>query len=87
MPWRRNLARTRDEVPIDDPFIDTPPWLAVRWRRIYGDETAAAIAGAHRVEAALDITPKADPAGWAEKLDGDVLATGSVRLRSHVPVP
>jgi 16S rRNA (cytosine967-C5)-methyltransferase len=83
----RNVARQRDEHESDDPFADTPTWLAVRWRKTYGDDTAAAIAAAHRAEVPLDVSVKSDPAGWAETLDGDVLATGSVRLRGHSPVP
>ena len=83
----RNVARQRDEHESDDPFVDTPTWLASRWRKTYGDEAAAAIAAANRAEVPLDITVKSDPAGWAERLDGDVLATGSVRLRGQTPVP
>ena len=84
----RNVARGRDEpVADDDPFADTPGWLAARWRRNYGDETAAAIAAINRVESLLDITPKADAETWAERLDGDLLPTGSIRLRGHTPVP
>ena len=83
----RNVARQRDEHGSPDPFADTPAWLATRWRRTYGDETAAAIAEANRAEVPLDITVKADPAGWAERLDGDLLATGSIRLRHGTPVP
>lgn len=83
----RNVARQRDEAESDDPFVDTPGWLATRWRRHYGDETAAAIATANRSEVALDVTVKSDPEGWARRLDGDVLATGSLRLRNQLPVP
>ncbi len=83
----RNVARQRGEHDSDDPFVDTPAWLALRWRKTYGEETARAIAAAHRAEVPLDITVKSDPAGWAERLGGDLLATGSIRLRSGVPVP
>ena len=83
----RNVARERDHHESADPFIDTPSWLAARWRRIYGDETAAAIALANRAEVPLDITVKTDPQGWAERLDGTLLDTGSIRLRTHMPVP
>src|SRR5436305_141979 len=34
----RNVARQRDEHESDDPFVDTPTWLASRWRKTYGDE-------------------------------------------------
>lgn len=83
----RNVARERDDHESPDPFIDTPSWLAARWRRIYGDEAAAAIALANRAEVPLDITVKTDPQGWAERLDGELLDTGSIRLRTQMPVP
>ncbi len=47
----RNLARNRETYlaaasPLDH---DTPPWLAARWRKTYGEEAAQAIAAAHRL--------------------------------------
>lgn len=84
----RNVARQRDEHESDDPFADTPTWLATRWRKTYGDAAAAAIAAAHRAEVPLDVTVKSDPASWAERLGGDMLATGSIRLPTgSTPVP
>ncbi len=84
----RGIAREREAIlaasdPLDD---DTPPWLAARWRATYGDATARAIAAAHRAEPTLDISVKSDPAGWAKRLGGLVLPTGSVRLDSHQAV-
>lgn len=61
---------------------NTPDWLWQRWVRHYGADTAEAIARAHLVEPALDLSVTSDPAGWAERLGGDVLSTGSVRLTS-----
>ena len=84
----RNLARHReDEADAQDPFIDVPAWLSTRWRKTWGEAAAAAIALAHRSEAPLDVTVKSDGAGWAERLDGDLLPSGSIRLRVHTPVP
>lgn len=83
----RNVARHKDEPDPEDPFVDAPAWLSARWRKIYGDETAAAIAAAHRSEVPLDLTVKADPGLWAERLDGDLVAADSVRLRVSTPVP
>ncbi len=87
----RNIARERDaEVQTavgDDPFADTPGWLAARWRKTYGETTAQAIAAAHRIESPLDLSIKSDAAAWAERLGGDLLPTGSVRLRDHRPIP
>ncbi|MCC6734990.1 MAG: methyltransferase domain-containing protein [Bauldia sp.] len=78
----RALAREREAVraaPVDA-FADTPPWLAIGWARAFGIGKAAAIAEAHRIEAPLDLTVRADPAGWAETLGGVALPTGTVRL-------
>jgi 16S rRNA (cytosine967-C5)-methyltransferase len=83
----RNVARRAEELRInDDVFVDTPPWLATRWRKTYGEETARAIAAAHQMEPTLDITVRDDEAGWAEKLGGKILPTGSIRIASHQPV-
>jgi 16S rRNA (cytosine967-C5)-methyltransferase len=84
----RGIARERETIlaasdPLDD---DTPAWLAARWRATYGEATARAIAAAHRAEPTLDISVKSEAAGWAERLGGLVLPTGSVRLDSHKPV-
>lgn len=84
----RNVARARDDLREPaDPFIDTPPWLAARWKKNWGAEAAERIALMHRCEPTLDLTVRSDAAGWAEKLGGVVLPTGSVRLLTHDPVP
>ena len=81
----RNLARSRDEVlAASDPLDhDVPGWLAQRWRKTYGEETARAIAAANRREPTLDISVKADAADWAGRLGGRLLPTGSIRLETH----
>ncbi len=81
----RTIARERDSIladsdPLDD---DTPAWLAARWRANYGEDLARAIAAANRCEPTLDLSVKSDPAGWARRLGGLVLPTGSVRLDTH----
>jgi 16S rRNA (cytosine967-C5)-methyltransferase len=78
----RRIAREREEIlagadPLD---VDTPEWLASRWRAHYGEEAACAIAAAHGRGGAVDLTVKEDPAGWAERLGGRPLGTGAVRL-------
>ena len=73
-------------VGVDPVALDTPDWLLRRWSESYGAETARAIAAAHAVEPALDLTLKNDPAGWAARLGGRVLPTGTVRLRAQGPV-
>jgi 16S rRNA (cytosine967-C5)-methyltransferase len=60
--------------------LNIPEWLWKRWITTYGEPLATRIAEASLTEAALDITVKGDAAGWAERLSGHLLPTGSVRL-------
>jgi 16S rRNA (cytosine967-C5)-methyltransferase len=73
-----------ESVPLD---TDTPGWLAARWTRTYGLETAQAIAAAHINEPAIDLTVRADAAQWAEQLGATLLPTGSLRLTVRTAVP
>ncbi|MGE3147848.1 MAG: RsmB/NOP family class I SAM-dependent RNA methyltransferase [Pseudorhodoplanes sp.] len=70
----------------DTLMLDMPGWLLARWTKFYGAQQARAIAAASRNEAALDLTVKNDPQGWAGKLSGEVMPTGTVRLIPHGPV-
>jgi len=81
----RRIAREGKEriAVLDAPVLDTPPWLMERWIKTYGEATAHAIAAANGCEPALDLTVKSDAEGWAAKLDGRVLPTGSVRTIVH----
>jgi 16S rRNA (cytosine967-C5)-methyltransferase len=63
-----------------EPFLNSPPWLSERWRRVYGDAEAAAIALSHIDEPPLDITVRSEPRAWAEKLGGRIFHDCSVRL-------
>nr|WP_245259164.1 RsmB/NOP family class I SAM-dependent RNA methyltransferase [Salinarimonas rosea] len=98
----RRVAREREAILADaeaDAMRDVPAWLAARWRAAWGEETAAAIARAHRSEAPLDLTPKPDAAAsaetsaeasaeaWAERLDARLLPTGTLRVGARAPVP
>jgi 16S rRNA (cytosine967-C5)-methyltransferase len=71
---------------LDAVSLDTPAWLLTRWIKSYGEPTARAIAAANGQEPALDLTVKNDADGWAERLDGRVLPTGTVRTIAHGPV-
>lgn len=71
---------------LDAVALDMPDWLLVRWRNAYGDATARAIAAANSHEPALDLTVKSDAEGWAARLNGRVLPTGTVRMIAHGPV-
>ncbi len=65
---------------LDATRINTPDWLWTRWLSFYGETRAYEIAAANLVEPPLDVTVKRDPELWAERLEGRVLPTGSVRL-------
>lgn len=65
---------------IDTLNLDIPDWLFARWRTAYGAETARAIAAACLEEAPHDLTVTANAEGWARRLGGMLLPTGSVRL-------
>lgn len=83
----RRVAREREAILGEaDPLRDAPGWLAARWRARYGEATAAAIALAHRVPAALDLTVTTDAEGWAERLGAHRLPTGSLRLAGRAPL-
>ena len=57
-----------------------PKWLRGPLRDAYGADVLGAIEAAHFAGAPVDLTVKVDAALWAEKLDGTLLPTGSVRL-------
>lgn len=59
--------------------LNTPEWLWESWRIAYDDETARAIATAHLNEPPLDISVRDDAAGWAERLEAQLLPTGGLR--------
>lgn len=77
----RRLDREGRELAAaqDAPLLNTPEWLWRSWTRAYGEDTARAVATAHLAEAPVDITVAADPQGWAEKLEAEILPTGSLR--------
>ncbi len=77
----RRLAREGVEAANhqDAGRLNTPDWLWLSWRQAYGTARARGIVDAHLNEAPLDITVKADPQGWAERLEAAVLPTGSLR--------
>lgn len=67
------LEKTKDTSPL-------PRWMEKAIRKDYGKEKAEQIAKFVSLEPMVDLTVKSDPQGWADKLGGFVLPTGSVRL-------
>jgi 16S rRNA (cytosine967-C5)-methyltransferase len=66
---------------LDTVQMDLPRWLFQRWVAAYGDATARLMGAASLTEAPLDVSVKSDAHGWAEKLAGVALPTGTVRVR------
>jgi 16S rRNA (cytosine967-C5)-methyltransferase len=84
----RRLAREKEAIRagFDAARLDTPDWLWHRWAKTYGETRAHKIAEMHLIEPSLDLTVKSDPDGWAARLGGIVLPTGSVRLVPSGPI-
>lgn len=76
----RKIAANGKPPELDAPRLNTPEWLWKRWVKSYGGETAHAIAAAHMEQPSLDVTVRADPETWAERLGGELLPTGQIRL-------
>jgi len=85
----RRLATEREAIleGADPLAVDTPAWLAQRWIASYGEAQARAIAAAHGREPSIDLTAKSDAPGWAERLGGVLLPTGSIRLTARTAIP
>ncbi len=62
------------------PSGNFPRWLTNSWEKAYGRVTVRKIALQLIKDPPLDLSVKSDPQGWADKLGGVVLPTGSVRL-------
>jgi len=71
---------------LDPAQCNTSAWLWDSWVEAYGEPTAREIAAQHISEPPIDLTCKDDPSGWAEKLEADLLPTGTLRLRQKAPV-
>lgn len=76
----RRVAREGADILSElPPGANLPDWLYTRWRAAYGD-AAPRIAEALSHEPALDITVKNNAQDWADRLNGAITPTGSVRL-------
>jgi 16S rRNA (cytosine967-C5)-methyltransferase len=71
----------REPPPASDPEHLAPDWLFARWRAVFGDEAAHAMAAVIAEEPATDVTPR-DPAdtGLAAELEAEPLPGGSLRV-------
>lgn len=62
------------------PAPELPGWLRGRLMSAWGKAATQAMERAHLAGAPLDLSVKADPELWAERLGADLLPTGSLRL-------
>jgi 16S rRNA (cytosine967-C5)-methyltransferase len=78
----RRLSREKADLVrfASETTVSLPKWFMTRLIKVYGAEHAQRIAEALLEPAAIDLTVKSDAEGWARRLGGIVLATGSVRL-------
>ncbi|NVD40732.1 MFS transporter [Ensifer sp. HO-A22] len=77
----RRLSREKDAILESQRTLPAmPDWFFDRLVERYGREQANLIAEAQLTPAAIDLTVKSDANGWAARLGGTVLPTGSVRL-------
>lgn len=60
-----------------------PKWLRPKLAKAWSKPVVAQIERAHAVPPPVDVSVKSDAAGWAEKLGGTLLPTGSVRLAAR----
>ncbi|MDQ0318193.1 16S rRNA (cytosine967-C5)-methyltransferase [Pararhizobium capsulatum DSM 1112] len=82
----RRLSREKHDLlaTVGSTIPAIPAWFHERLVATYGKDHANEIAEALLTPAAIDLTVKSDAEGWASRLNGRVLPTGSVRLASFV---
>ena len=83
---RRVSERAGELAEAAPASLNAPGWLREGWIKAYGAEMTDQIMAAHLSEAPLDLNVKADAETWAEQLDAELTATGSLRLAKAGPV-
>ncbi|WP_420404365.1 RsmB/NOP family class I SAM-dependent RNA methyltransferase [Nisaea sp.] len=76
---RRTAKEGRErlaDLPVE---LNYQSWMIESWQAAYGADTAHVIAESSLTAPTLDISVKADPEIWAEKLEASLLPTGSLR--------
>lgn len=79
----RKIAAAKEELLKADNGIFFPESFRKLLEKDYGKNQTALIEAASLNEPPLDLTIKANPAEWAEKLKGTLLPNGSVRLENN----
>ena len=79
----RKVAETgKAQAARTPPVANIPGWLRAEWERLYGKAEVRRLALLLAQSPPLDLSVKSDPQGWADKLDGEVIAGETVRLPS-----
>lgn len=76
----RRLSREKADFVADDSIGNVPGWFEEILISAYGKDKAKAILDIQAKEPPIDLTVKGDAEGWAQRLGGIALPTGSVRL-------
>ena len=77
----RRLVREKQEVLDATRSVSpVPAWFLDMLVAAYGVDRAREIAEAQLSPPAIDVTVKSEPAAWAERLNGRLVPTGSIRL-------
>lgn len=78
----RRAARESDAFDGSPAEAVWPDWLAAKLKSALGADRALEMARLQLEEPAMDLTPRdvGDSAGWAEKLGGELLPNGTIRL-------
>lgn len=79
----RKMTQIGDEDWAKAPDTKLPGWLRPRLAKAWSKAAVARFERAHAVPPPLDLSVKSDAAGWAAKLNADVLPTGSLRLAAR----
>jgi 16S rRNA (cytosine967-C5)-methyltransferase len=81
---RRMTRQSNSLLRKQDPLLALPDWLQYPWVDAWGEEAVADILAVQASEPPLDISlkPGEDAQAWAEKLEADMLPTGSLRRKS-----
>ncbi|MFP7569670.1 RsmB/NOP family class I SAM-dependent RNA methyltransferase [Marivita sp. S2033] len=79
----RKITALDAEAWNNAPDTMLPKWLRPKLVKAWSKPVVTAIERAHAVPPPVDLSVKEDAEGWAEKLGGVVLPTGSVRLSAR----
>jgi 16S rRNA (cytosine967-C5)-methyltransferase len=79
----RRMVREKDALLAtqDAERLNCPDWLWQSWTQAYGETETRKIVACVLGEPAIDITVPHDAPAWAEKLDAEILPTGSLRRK------